>query len=91
MVAKKRTLANVKVRIRMDVPLAPGEIDLIRRALRVYAHDEQQAMSSAACARDPAHAADVARQVKPRIAAAEELMGRLLQDPMLLRNVENPT
>jgi hypothetical protein len=74
---------STRTRDRKLVPLAGGEIDMIRRALRVWAHCERDAMSSAACARDPVHAADVRRQVLPRIAAAEELMDRLLQDPML--------
>jgi len=67
---------------RNPIPLSSGEIDMIRRALRVWAHCEQEAMQTAACARDPAHAADVRRQVEPRIAAAEKLMNRLLRDPM---------
>lgn len=63
------------------VPLASGEIDLIRRALRTYMCAEQQAIQTAACARDPAHHADVKRQVMPRIEVAGELLDRLLKNP----------
>lgn len=69
--------------IRKLVPLSAGEVDMIRRALRVWVHCEHEGMQTAACARDPVHAADVRRQVMPRIACAEELMDRLLQDPTL--------
>ncbi len=70
-------------RLRMLVPLASGEVDLIRRALRYYMHAEYEAMQSAACARDPVHHADVKRQVTPRIEAAGILMDRLLKDPTM--------
>lgn len=63
------------------IPLRGGDIDLIRRALRVYMHSEQQAVHTAACGRDPVHHADVKRQVEPRIKVAGELMDRLLHDP----------
>lgn len=71
---------------RILVPLTTGEIDMVRRALRVWAHCEQEAMQTAACARDPVHAADVARQVRPRISAAHVLLDRLLQDPTLVQS-----
>jgi len=64
-----------------QVPLTSGEIDLLRRALRCYIHGEQLAMQSAACSRDAAHAADVRRQVTPRIQVCGELLDRLLQHP----------
>ena len=70
--------------VRRPIPLRSGEIDLIRRALRVYMHSEQQAVHTAACGRDPVHHADVKRQVEPRIKAAGELMDRLLKNPQLV-------
>ena len=69
----------VNARARLAVPLAMGEIDVLRRALRTYICAEQQAIQSAACARDPAHAVDVRRQVQPRIDAAGDLLDRLLK------------
>ena len=65
------------------VPLSAGNIDLIRRALRYYAHAEQSALHDAAKEkqRDPDHYRDVRRQVMPRIQCAEELCAKLLHDP----------
>ena len=65
------------------VPLRTGEIDLVRRALRYYAHAERDAIQLAAKQGNAAHAADVRRQCLPRIAAAEALTERLLHDPTL--------
>jgi hypothetical protein len=59
---KEDTTTRGDGRVRILVPLATGEIDMIRRALRVWAHCEQEAMSTSSCARDPVHAADVRRQ-----------------------------
>lgn len=60
-----------------------GEVDLVRRALRIYAHNEQRAIQDAATGRDNAHADDVRQQCMPRIKAAGELIERLLHDPKL--------
>lgn len=65
----------------INVPLRRGEIDLIRRAIRVWLQSERDAMHTAACARDPAHAADVRRQVAPRLEVGGALLDRLLHDP----------
>lgn len=86
---KQHTTTRGDGRLRILVPLATGEIDMIRRALRVWAHCEQEAMQTAACSRDPVHAADVRRQVLPRIAAAGVLMDRLLKDPVLQAMVDD--
>ena len=73
---------NPNIRTLM-VPLRTGEIDLIRRALRYYAHAERDAIQLAAKQGNALHAADVRRQCLPRVAAAEELTNRLLHDPTL--------
>lgn len=63
------------------VPLRTGEIDLIRRALRYYAHAEHDAIQLAIKQGPAVHAADVRRQCMPRIECANELLHRLLHDP----------
>ena len=63
------------------VPLRDGEITLIRRALRCYLHGEQVALQNAILSGDAAHAADVRRQVTPRLKVTGELMNRLLRNP----------
>ena len=67
--------------LRRLVPLRDGEIVLIRRALRCYLHGEQVALQEATLSGDAAHAADVRRQVTPRLKATGELLDRLLHDP----------
>lgn len=62
-----------------NVYLSNGQIGLIRRALRYYAHAEQCAIQLAMTDRNPAHAADVRRQCVPRIAAANDLCEALMR------------
>lgn len=68
-------------REREPVPLSSGEILLIRRALRVYANTEQQAIHNAVVAikkpKDKLHAADVKQHAQKHIDAAEALLDYL--------------
>lgn len=67
--------------------LSSGQVDLIRRALRYYAHAEQDAVQAAVVKAnqsrkkgDQEHARDVARQAKAHIEAAQALVEFLAPD-----------
>lgn len=67
--------------------LTSGQVDLIRRALRYYAHAEQLAIQDARVAaartrrkKDAVHAEDVARHAGAHVAAADALLEYLAPD-----------
>lgn len=79
--------------MRLNVPLRGGEIELICRALRCYAWQEQQAVQRALLearaknakpgSKQMLHYEDVKRQVDARMIAIDALLQRLLKDPEL--------